>query len=638
MTTKTLRIGAATLPLLAIHDVIAIVGRRGRGKTVAAKNLVEQAFAAGGRFCVVDPTGAWWGLTSSASGEEPGIPCVVFGGNHAMVPLEPTAGEIMGDFAADPTQPSLVLDVSTFTRGEQIRFLTAFMARVYQKNTASLLLVLDEADQVAPQSKDEKAENLLLGATQRIVKLGRVKGFGVLLVTQRPASLHKNVLTQASVLITLGLTGPQDHKAVLEWIRYQADEGKAQEVLSSLPGLERGEAWVWAPEQGLLKRVQVPLPRTFDSSQSPAGMPMAEPRAVAEVDLDKLTEAIRATVERAKENDPRALRARIAELERAQDSRVVGCLCNCHDGNFPNLPPHPDCVACQRLLIEEAEFIARREAEEVAYGGQALVDALRDREERMLGHLDLVHQAIRRDRQRVRDLVHELSIALDALDDDGYAGLAEVIDKARETAGRETEGAISRPAPRSARPVPSSGGDRPAATRLQVARPVPMSAARPAGGPEARILSALAELHQMGIAVPERVQAAFFAGYTNARSKGFTNALGALRSRGLVLYSGSGLSLSPEGQRVAEAPPRRRTSAELQAYLFGQLGAVPTRILEPLIRAYPRAIDREELGRLAGYGNARSKGFTNVLGRLRTFGFVTYGGQAVRATDLLFVR
>ncbi len=58
------------------------------GKTYAAKGLLERVMAGGGRVCVVDPLGVWWGLRAAPDGAAPGYPVVVFGGRHADIPLE----------------------------------------------------------------------------------------------------------------------------------------------------------------------------------------------------------------------------------------------------------------------------------------------------------------------------------------------------------------------------------------------------------------------------------------------------------------------------------------------------------------------------------------------------------------------
>jgi DNA helicase HerA-like ATPase len=53
----------------------------------------------------------------------------------------------------------------------------------------------------------------MLGAFKRLWKLGRASGIGGTAVTQRPASLSKDITTQSEILIAHRTIGPQDVKA-----------------------------------------------------------------------------------------------------------------------------------------------------------------------------------------------------------------------------------------------------------------------------------------------------------------------------------------------------------------------------------------------------------------------------------------
>lgn len=68
------------IPPAALLQHVAILGKTGSGKTYAAKGIVEDLLRAGRRVCVLDPTGAWWGLRSSADGKAAGYPVIVLGG------------------------------------------------------------------------------------------------------------------------------------------------------------------------------------------------------------------------------------------------------------------------------------------------------------------------------------------------------------------------------------------------------------------------------------------------------------------------------------------------------------------------------------------------------------------------------
>jgi hypothetical protein len=95
--------------------------------------------------------------------------------------------------------------------------------------------------------------------------------------------------------------------------------------------LKPGELF-WAVEKAMglkpgekVKRVHFRERETFDSSATPkVGGKVITPQRMAEVDLDALGAAIKATVEKAKADDPKALRAKIADLERKVDKSARG--------------------------------------------------------------------------------------------------------------------------------------------------------------------------------------------------------------------------------------------------------------------------------------------------------------------------
>ncbi len=256
------------LPPSALNERLAIVGTSGSGKTYAAKGLIERVMAGGGRVCIVDPLGVWWGLGKGADGAAPPFPVAVFGGTHADVPLDPGMGAALGRLVG--TQPmACVVDVSDFGSAAARRFfMTAFTEALYAANTEPLHLVLDEADLWAPQRTQPDGLDLL-GRVEEIVRRGRVRGFVPWLITQRPAVLHKDVLSQADILLSMKLTSSQDRAAVGRWIEGQADRAEGRRILGALPWLARGEGWLWAPTDGVLARVAFPRVRTLDSSQTP---------------------------------------------------------------------------------------------------------------------------------------------------------------------------------------------------------------------------------------------------------------------------------------------------------------------------------------------------------------------------------
>ena len=282
------------LPADAFDDRIAIVGTAGSGKTYAAKGFVERLLESGARVAIVDPLGVWWGLRASADGSAPGYPVIVFGGKHADVPITSDMGVALGRIIVREALVCVV-DLSDLgSNAARRRFMAAFAEALYETNEEPLRLVLDEADLWAPQRPIKGWEGLL-GNIEEIVRRGRVRGFIPWLITQRPAVVHKDVLSQADILIAMKLTASQDRDAVGAWIEGQADRQEGKRILGDLPRLQRGEGYLWAPSHGLLERIAFPPIHTFDRSRTPKrGERIAIPRTLAEVDLTAIVTALAA--------------------------------------------------------------------------------------------------------------------------------------------------------------------------------------------------------------------------------------------------------------------------------------------------------------------------------------------------------
>lgn len=301
---------------------LVVLGKTGSGKTYAAKGIVERLIRHRRRVCIIDPTGVWWGLKATPEGAASQLPVAVLGGDHADLALSESLGEAAAA-AAVQLPLVLVLDLSLMTHSARTRFLTDFLAALFRLNRDVLHLVLDEADEAAPQNPLPETRRLF-GEVDRIVRRGRAKGFRVIAITQRPAALHKHVLSQADTLIALKLVAPQDRKAVEDWIRGQADVDAGREVLDSLAKLKPGVGWIWAPEQGVLSRIRFPAIATYDSGRTPDGVAMPA-ITTASVDLA----ALAATLESIQPADSRSIaesrrdRGHVAELQSALDQAAV---------------------------------------------------------------------------------------------------------------------------------------------------------------------------------------------------------------------------------------------------------------------------------------------------------------------------
>ena len=282
---------ALAIPLDALAQHVVIVGKTGSGKSYAARGMVERLLEARRRVCIVDPTGVFWGLASNAAGDGPGFPVAIFGGDHGHLPLTPDNAAATARVIAENAFAA-VLDVSDLSMADRYRWGEAFFRELHLRNRSVLHLIIDEADEFARQQPLPEGRRVL-HEVDRIVRRGRVKGFRVMMISQRPAVLHKNVLSQANTLIAMRLPAPQDRRAVEDWISGQADEAQGREMMSSLSGLTRGVGWVWAPEIDLLDRYAFPPIATYDSMRAPDdGEVLGDPAVLAEVDLSALRAAL----------------------------------------------------------------------------------------------------------------------------------------------------------------------------------------------------------------------------------------------------------------------------------------------------------------------------------------------------------
>ncbi len=307
-----------TLPLDAATATFGILGKKGRGKTHTAAVLAEGLIKSGVPTTIYDPTGAWYGLRSSADGKAPGLPVVIFGGEHADAPLTATMGARIAEILVERRFPA-VLDVSVLRKNERRRFATDFLETLYQRNRLAHHVVIDESDEVAPQRAYSGVERLL-GAAEDIVRRGRIRGLGVTMISQRPAALSKSVLSQVDALIVLGVTAPQDVAAVDDWVSSHSDPNQARLLKASLPSLPVGQAWVWSPEWlGVTQRIQVNRRSTFDSSATPkAGARRIVPTEWAHVDVAEIHEQL-SEVDPVCDSSSRTT-SRIRELEQQLDA------------------------------------------------------------------------------------------------------------------------------------------------------------------------------------------------------------------------------------------------------------------------------------------------------------------------------
>lgn len=578
-----------SFPPDVVTQTIAVLAKRRAGKSYTMRRFTEQLLKAHQQVVIVDPKGDQWGIRSAKDGKGPGFPIVILGGEHGDVPLEKTGGEIVAKLVVEEGV-SVLLDLSMFRKYEIAIFMTDFLENLYrlkaqEKYRTALMLVIDEADAIAPQ-KPQKGEERMLGAAEDIVRRGGQRGIGCMLVTQRSAVLNKNVLTQAQMLIVLRTIAPQDLAAMNAWIDVHGEPEQRKILMESLPALPIGDAWFWSPgwptEEGIFMRSHVLPIETFDSGATPKpGEKRVIPKNLADVDLSALKKQMAGTIEKMQKDDPKALRKRIAELERASNN-TRGTV----------TAPVIDTRAIQKAMTAND-----RKWQAVLQNANAEIKKIAVITEKI--------KALLPSTWPIFEVPKELT---------NYHPLAtKIVDRLYMPKNIKVESHTK------SDPIP-----------------VPL-AVNVITGSEQKVLDALAWCESINILKAPNELIAFLSGYAHARSTGYTNPRGYLNSKGLITYSNGTVSLTTEGRVLADTPDTPLTQSELHRVVLDRLTGSERKVLKPLLERYPDSISNTELCALAGYEHERSTGYTNPRGRLRAYGLINYEDGQVKAEDILFM-
>lgn len=270
-----------------------IVGASGSGKTVTAKDEVDQLLAQNRHVAIVDPTGVWWGMRADPAGEPNGAQLYIFGGAHGDVAITEDQGAAIARIIVEQ-RVSAIVDLSSIeTSKGWRRFMRDFIAELRRKPRGNFHLVMDEADEFAAERPADDIGFALREDLIWIAKRGRVAGFVPTWITQRTAEIAKAVISQAQTIVAHQLIAPTDRKAIDDYLKGHGTPEARREVMASLAALGRGERWIYSPAIGLLDRGITPPLATFDSSRTPEpGETPLEARPLAALDTSAIAAAL----------------------------------------------------------------------------------------------------------------------------------------------------------------------------------------------------------------------------------------------------------------------------------------------------------------------------------------------------------
>lgn len=575
------------IPDEVLDDRLFFGGTSGSGKSYNAMGRVERLLKRRARAVIVDPLGVWWGLRLLADGVTPsGLDVVIFGGKHGDLPLTEHAGALLAETVVGMKE-SCILDLSQLgTKAAERRFMLEFLTVLYRHlDGTPLHVVFDEADIFAPQSlvgdKDGPAPRLL-GMMETVVRRGRVKGFIPWLISQRPAVLNKNVLSQADGIVAFKLTASQDRDAIAAWVEGQADKATWRAMYGELATAAVGEGLVWIPARGILERVQFPAKTTFDSTRTPKRGEKAVHRDLQPLDVGALRERLAKVEVEAKANDPKELRAEIARLKGELAKKVPAVA-----------PLLPD----QKVLVAEYErgYGAGIDWAFDAYGAR-LKDA---------GH-------------RLRHLAGELgaldsALAIEPIRPKKFPRV-DIPHIPRAVSPTVAAPSTNRPAPPPQRRAAEGNGALPPALQ--------------------KVINAIGWWRQIGFDPVRKERACVVAGYS-PRASTFGVYLADLAKRGLIVSGQGTVGLTSEGVALAVVPTGD-TREELRTVARGLLSPQEQRVFDVVYDAYPNEIRRDEVAEKVGLSPTASTAGVYISG-VAAYGIIEAASRGhVKAADWLF--
>jgi hypothetical protein len=259
-----------SLPLVDILTGRGFVtGKSGSGKSTSVNVVVEEILDLGQPLLIVDTDGEYWGLKEQYQILHLG------NGQQCDVRVTATDAETIVDLALVERVP-IILDISGFIHEEDAQDIVYRVVRELFHREKTLkepfLLIVEEVHEYIPETGGltEMGEMLI-----QVAKRGRKHGLGFCGVSQRPASVDKDFITQCDWMVWHRLTWKNDTEVVRTILGSDAS--------TSIQELEPGEALLMTDWDEQVREVQFRQKRTFDAGATP-GFEDFEPPALVPVD------------------------------------------------------------------------------------------------------------------------------------------------------------------------------------------------------------------------------------------------------------------------------------------------------------------------------------------------------------------
>lgn len=221
-------------PLEIVYQVLFVGGKRGSGKSWTSAVLMEEFERHGLQFVCFDALDAH-GHLCELDGIESIEPQ-----RHETINMKKLVERLQ------QSGSSLIINMSGLGLEMQQRLIADYCEGILETmiSDKGLMTFFEECQDFIPQMGRPQS----FAPIVRLCKLGRAKGYGVALISQRPAAVSKEALSQASVYMIHNIINTKDLNALKEQLSFGTDKATINKILSGITYAESGDMVCYAPE------------------------------------------------------------------------------------------------------------------------------------------------------------------------------------------------------------------------------------------------------------------------------------------------------------------------------------------------------------------------------------------------------
>ncbi|WP_224336828.1 helicase HerA domain-containing protein [Haloprofundus halobius] len=232
-----------------------ITGKSGSGKSNTASVVIEKLLDSQFPVLIVDTDGEYYGLKEEYEILHAGAD------EECDIVVSPEHAERIATLALEQNVP-IILDVSGYldeNDADEMVLQTARQLFAKEKKLKKpFLMLVEECHEYIPEKGGMgEAGKMLI----KIGKRGRKHGLGIVGISQRPADVKKDYITQCDWLVWHRLTWGNDTKVVGRIL--------GKEYADAIESMNDGEAFMMTDWSETLRRVQFRRKQTFDAGATP---------------------------------------------------------------------------------------------------------------------------------------------------------------------------------------------------------------------------------------------------------------------------------------------------------------------------------------------------------------------------------